>query len=179
MSALPNDIGLVARIEERVLAFAFTVSDQPILFRELLKINKMHEDGTLEGKMPGFRVRLWRLYLLFFALWNIILLPASIILHPLLAKIDCHLAIVMATLMTLLFFSTFSLFHALLVERISIRLIKRAWAVHFPYFGYEQHRQELAMIYAKAEEQEIARKDLRLFVLNSLLHKEQPADPTA
>lgn len=167
-----------ALIDHKIIPYVFDISRQPILFRELLKINKMYIDGTIEGKMPGFKLKLFRFYILFLLLWHLILLPLIAIFHSLLAKLDCHLSIILAGLATIIFFASFSIFKGWMIERVTLKLIKEAWRIHFPHFDYDKHASQVAAIYAKAEEQEIPRKELRLFVLNHLLSEKTPSGHT-
>ena len=72
--------------DEKIIPYTFALSDDPMLFRDLLKTNKMYQEGLkLEGKIPGFRLSIGRRYLVFIALWHLILLPAPALFHTVLA----------------------------------------------------------------------------------------------
>ena len=47
--------------DEKIIPYIFTLADGPLLFRDLLKTNKMYQDGLkLEGKIPGFKMSVGR-----------------------------------------------------------------------------------------------------------------------
>nr|MDA3947008.1 hypothetical protein [Helicobacteraceae bacterium] len=65
---------LINFVDNVVVPYVFSKNDEPLLFRELLKANKMYDDGlNLEGKIPGTRIRIGRNILVFILTWNIIL----------------------------------------------------------------------------------------------------------
>jgi hypothetical protein len=156
--------------DEKIIPYTFALSDDPILFRDLLKTNKMYQEGLkLEGKIPGFRLSIGRSYLVFIALWHLILLPASALFHTVLAKIDCHLLILMAILFTGMFFATYAIFKEYLIDTVALRIIKNGWENHFPHFDYDLHAKELGKIYSEALEKEIPHKNLQLYILDRLV----------
>lgn len=157
-------------IERRMIPFVFRISDQPMLFRELLEMNKRYDDGLgLEGKIPGARLRIGRTVLLFLILWNLIILPVSMIFHHELARIDCHLLLILTILFTGMFFGTFVMFREWLVDHMAQRRIKEGWRNHFPHFSFEKHHREVTDLYNRALEQEIPGKELYLFILDSMI----------
>ncbi|MBD3798380.1 hypothetical protein [Sulfuricurvum sp.] len=156
--------------DEKIIPYVFSLSEEPMLLRDLLKTNKMYQDGLkLEGKIPGFRLSIGRSYLVFIALWHLILLPASAIFHTVLAKIDCHLLIVMAVLFTGMFFATYAIFKEYLIDTVALKIIKNGWVNHFPHFDYELHAKEVAKIYSEALDKEIPHKNLQLYILDNLV----------
>ena len=160
-------------ILSRVLPFTFKISEQPMLFKELLHANKIYNDGmNLEYNMKGFRVRLGRIYLVFFAIWLFLITPPSLVFHTLLAKIDCHALILSSIVFTVLFFSTFALFKAWLIERISKQNIIEAWKNHFPHFDYNKNSQKVSKIYSQALESGIANKDLQHYIITKMVSEE-------
>lgn len=157
-------------MDETVIPYVFTLSDGPMLFRDLLKTNKMYQDGLkLEGKIPGFRLSIGRSYIVFIALWHMIILPAAVLLHSMLAKIDCHLLILMAILFTGMFFATYAIFKEYLIDSVALKIIRDAWENHFPHFDYDLHAKEVAKIYSDALEKEIPNKNLQLYILDQLV----------
>ncbi|DAB39392.1 MAG: hypothetical protein A2552_08575 [Sulfuricurvum sp. RIFOXYD2_FULL_44_160] len=155
---------------DKIIPYTFALSDGPMLFRDLLKTNKMYQEGLkLEGKIPGFRLSIGRSYLVFIALWHLILLPASALLHTVLAKIDCHLLILMAILFTGMFFATYAIFKEYLIDTVALKIIKTAWENHFPHFDYDLHAKEVAKIYSEALEKEIPHKNMQLYILDRLV----------
>lgn len=158
--------------DDKIIPYVFTLSDGPMLFRDLLKTNKMYQEGLkLEGKIPGFRLSIGRSYLVFIALWHLILLPASALFHTVLAKIDCHLLILMAILFTGMFFATYAIFKEYLIDTVALRIIRTAWENHFPHFDYDLHAKEVANIYSEALEKEIPHKNMQLYILDRLVEK--------
>jgi hypothetical protein len=156
--------------DEKIIPYAFSLSEEPMLFRDLLKTNKMYQDGLkLEGKIPGFRLSIGRSYLVFIALWHLILLPASALFHTVLAKIDCHLLILMAVLFTGMFFATYAIFKEYLIDTVALKIIKNGWENHFPHFDYALHAKEVAKIYSEAMEKEVPHKNLQLYILDKLV----------
>lgn len=159
--------------QDNVLPFTFKISEQPMLFKELMHANKIYNDGmNLEYNMKGFRVRLGRIYFVFFILWLLLLTPPSLIFHTLLAKIDCHALILSSIVFTVLFFSTFALFKAWLIELISKQIITRAWENHFPHFNYDKNSQKVSKIYSEAQESGIANKDLQHHIITKMVSEE-------
>lgn len=156
--------------DEKIIPYVFTLSDGPMLFRDLLKTNKMYQDGLkLEGKIPGFRMSVGRSYVVFIALWHLIVLPASALFHSKLAKIDCHLLIITAVLFTGMFFATYAIFKEYLIDTVALKIIKKAWGNHFPHFDYDLHAKEVAQIYSEALEKEIPHKNMQLYILERLV----------
>jgi hypothetical protein len=160
-------------IDKVVVPYVFTTNDEPLLFRELLKANKMYDDGLkLEGKIPGTRIRIGRNILVFLLLWNIILLPISGLFHKELEKVDCHLLIISAIIFTGLFFATYSMFKAWMIDRVALKVIKEAWANHYPHFSYEKHHKQVSRLYGKALDKELPTKDIQLYILDHMLEEE-------
>lgn len=161
-------------MDEKIIPYTFTLSDDPMLFRELLQTNKMYQDGLkLEGKIPGFRMSTGRSYVVFIALWHLILLPASALFHSELAKIDCHLLIIMAILFTGMFFASYAIFKEYLIDNVALKIIQKGWENHFPHFDYDLHAKEVAKIYSEALEKEIPHKNLQLYILDRLLESKK------
>ena len=157
-------------MDEKIIPYIFTLSDSPLLFRDLLQTNKMYQDGLkLEGKIPGFRMSIGKSYIVFIALWHLILLPGSAIFHSALAKIDCHLLIIMAVLFTGMFFASYAMFKEYLIDSVALKIIKKGWENHFPHFDYDLHAKEVAKIYSEALDKEIPHKNLHLYILDRLV----------
>ena len=160
------------KIQNKIIDYVFEVSKRPLSFIELLKINKIYDDKMkIEGNIPGLRLILWRVYLVFIILWNLVILPIVAITHALLAKLDCHLSILAAIVFTLLFFGTFTIFKEWLFEQVTLKLLKKEWRHHFEFFDYEKYHKTVANIYSEALEKGIAKSELRLFIFNNLSSK--------
>jgi len=158
-------------IETKILPFIFKLSDQPMLYRELLQANKLYDDGmNLEGNIPGMRIRVGRTILVFALLWHIFfVVPGMGLFHDEMRRMDCHLAIILAVLFTGFFFAGYFVFKEWAIERMSQLLIRRAWKNHFTHFDYRLHHREVSALYSKALEEEIPHKNLQLYILNGLI----------
>ena len=160
-------------IDNFIIPYVFTKSNEPLLFRELLKANKMYDDGlNLEGKIPGTRIRIGRNIYVFLVLWNIVLFPFSIIFHQILTKIDCHLLIILSVLATGLFFATYSIFKSWMIDRVALMTIKEAWHNHYPHFAYETHHKQVSRLYGKALDKELPTKDIQLYILDHMIEED-------
>lgn len=167
-----NDL-LKKLIRTKINPFVFKISEQPMRFQELMHANKIYNDGmNLEYNMTGFRIRLARVYLVFFLLAMIVVIPPSIIFHSLLAKIDCHALIISSIIATVLLFSTFALFKTWLIEQVSKQLIIEGWKNHFPHFDYTNNTQKVSHIYAEALENGIKSKDLQRYIITAMVSEE-------
>lgn len=158
-------------IDNKILPFTFKVSEQPMLYRELLLANKLFDDGMkLEGKIPGMRISVGRAVLVFALIWNILLiLPATAIFHAPLADMDCHVAIIASVLFTGLFFSIYFVFKEWLIDRMALLRIRKAWKNHFPPFDYDAHHKEVTALYSQALEESVPAKEMQLYILNKLI----------
>ena len=160
-------------IDNIIIPYVFTRSEEPLLFRELLKANKMYDDGlNLEGKIPGTRIKIARNIYVFLVLWNIVLLPFSLIFHKELAKIDCHLLIILSVLGTGLFFATYSIFKSWMIDRVALKTIKEAWHNHYPHFSYEKHHKQVSRLYGKALDKELPNKEIQLYILDHMIEED-------
>jgi hypothetical protein len=157
-------------LNEKIIPYVFTLSDSPMLFRDLLKTNKMYQDGLkLEGNVPGFRFSVGKSYIVFIILWHIAMLPLAVLFHAKLAKVDCHLLIIMAVLFTGMFFAMYAIFKEYLIDTVAHHILKKGWENHFPHFNYDLHAKEVANIYSDSLEKEIPHKELQLYILEKLV----------
>ncbi len=159
-------------VNDYIIPYVFKTNEMPMRFKELLSTNLIFQNGmNVEHSLHGFRMRLGRTYLVFFILWFLILAPVSILLHAILAKIDCHALILSTVLLTGAFFISFSLFKEFLIERKVELMIKRAWKRHLALFDYETQAKDLAEFYAQAIEEEIPIGSLQQFIFDKLSKK--------
>jgi len=157
-------------IDTKILPFVFKISNQPMLFKELMHANKIYNDGmNLEYNMKGFRVRLARIYFVYFSLVLFISTPLSFAFHTQLAKIDCHALIISSIVFTIFLFLGFTLFKSWLIEQVSIQIIMKAWKNHFPHFDYTKNSQKVSAIYAQALEHGIQNKDLQRHIITKMV----------
>lgn len=158
-------------IHTTIIPLMFKLSEQPMLYRELLKANKTFDDGLkLEGRVPGMRIRVGRTIVIFAILWHIFfIVPGIALFHDELKAMDCHLGIILAVLFTGFFFGSYFVFKEWVIERMAEIQIKKAWKNHFAHFDYGKHHLEVTAIYSKAIEDEIPHKELQLYILNHLI----------
>ncbi len=160
---------LIEKIGDKIVDYVFDISDRPMSFIELLKTNKLYDDKMhLEGNIAGFKINKFKAYLVFFILWNLIILPVVGIFHSLIAKLDCHISIILAIIFTLLFFASFSIFKEWLYEQATLKQLKNNWPHHFPIFSYEKNHKLITQIYTEAIEKEIPQHELRVFIFDKL-----------
>lgn len=156
--------------DSKIIPYVFSYPKHPMRFMELLKANKAFIDGLNPTMtIPGIRLSILRLYIVCFVLWNIVLIPLSLIFHPFLKKIDCHISIILAIVFTLLFFGTLQIFKHWLIERVAQKIIKRAWKNHFQYFDYDKYRYKVAELYAEAVDKDIPKRQMERFVMDRLV----------
>ncbi|WP_300361515.1 hypothetical protein [Hydrogenimonas sp.] len=156
-------------VDEKLLPFLFTQPRHPMRFNELMKANKLLVDNMpLEGQIPGVKLRLFRAYLFMFFVFNAVLIPLAMIFHKILAKIDCHVAIVLAVFFTLFFFGVLSIFKQWATEKMAEKMIKEAWKIHFPYYDYENYHTKVAKFYDDAVERNVTGANLEMYIMNAL-----------
>ena len=156
-------------IDEKLLPSLFMQPTHPMRFNELMKANKLLVDnGLLEGNISGVKLRLGRVYLFMAFVWNLVLIPLAIVFHGILAKIDCHIAMVMAIFFTLLFFGILSIFKQWAMERMAENMIKKGWSVHFPYYDYETFHEKVAKFYTDALEKDVTGANVEMYIMNAL-----------
>ena len=156
-------------IDNKLLPFLFTQPRHPMRFNELMRANKLLvDDMPLEGQIPGMKLRLGRAYLFMIVVWNLVLIPLALVFHGLLAKIDCHVAIVLAVFFTLFFFGVLQIFKQWATEKMAEKLIKAAWKIHFPYYDYEMYHTKVAKYYDDAVERGVTGANLEMYIMNAL-----------
>lgn len=157
-------------VDKKIIPYIFTLSDAPMLFRDLLRTNKMYQEGLkLEGNIPGFRFSVGKSYIVFTALWHGVMLPFGFLFHRALAKIDCHLLIIMAVVFTGMFFAMYAIFKEYLIDTVAHTILKRGWGNHFPHFDYTLYAKDVTTIYSEALEKEIPHKEMQLYILEKLV----------
>jgi hypothetical protein len=161
------------KLKSKILAYVFYTSKRPILFSDLLYINKLFNEGMLlDVEKLGARMRLSATYIVFLLLWHIIIFMPVLIFHSALAKMDCHLSVLFAVLFTAIFFATFSIYKEWLIDEYAKQRIKNSWSTHFPYFTYEEYNHKVSTIYEEALKLDIPKKELEKFVMDKLVESE-------
>ncbi len=156
-------------IDEKLLPFLFTQPKHPMRFNELMKANKLLVDNMpLEGQIPGVKLRLARAYLFMVLVWNVVLIPLALVFHRILAKIDCHVAIVLAVFFTLFFFGVLQIFKQWATEKMAEKMIRKAWEIHFPYYDFENFHAKVAKFYDDAVERGVTGANLEMYIMNAL-----------
>ncbi|MDZ7817735.1 MAG: hypothetical protein U5K55_03540 [Aliarcobacter sp.] len=156
-------------LKNRVLEYVYTISKQPVLLKDLLVANRQHNDGMhVDPAKLGFRIRLIRAYIVYIALVLVILVPISLLTHKPLAKIDPHISILGAMVITAAIFMGFNFFRDRMRDSITKELIKRSWRLHFPFFSYDEYSQKIDDIFEKSLKDEITKRDLEKYILDNL-----------
>ncbi len=160
---------MLEKLLEKIIDFVFEEPKYPMRFRELMEANRVYIDNLPISQIPGLRFCRLKLYAIYFVIWNIIILPLVVLFHSLLAKLDCHLSIILAIVFTLLFFGTYKIFENRIKERAALRLIQKAWRNYLPHFPYEKYHQEVAQIYKEAVDRDIPKHKIEQFVIDRLI----------
>lgn len=161
-------------IKEKIIDYVFTISSQPIIFRDLLSANSHYNEGMYvdAGKL-GFRMKILNAYLAYAGICASILIPIFLLTHKKLEDLNFHISIVGSILATSAIFIGFSFFQAWIRDGITLKLIKKTWAIHFPYFAYEKYSKRVEDIYNQSLKKEIQRKDLQQYVLEHLVETDK------
>jgi hypothetical protein len=160
---------MLSQLFDRVIDLTFSLPRYPMRFGELMEANRVYHDNLDIKQIPGIKYSRLRLYLIYFVIWNILILPLALLFHGILARLDCHIAIVLAILFTLLFFGTYKLFEERLKEIVALRLIKQSWANYLPHFPYEKYGEEVHQLYKEALERDIPKRKIEQFVISSIV----------
>ena len=156
-------------IKDKILEYVYIISKQPILLKDLLVANRQHNEGMhVDPAKLGFRIRLTRAYIVYIALISMILIPLSLLTHKLLAKVDAHISIIGAMIITAAIFIGFNFFRDRLRDVVTLELIKRSWKLHFPFFSYEEYSQKIDEIFGNSINEEISKRDLEKYILEKL-----------
>ncbi|MFK2822188.1 hypothetical protein [Arcobacter sp. YIC-80] len=155
--------------KEKILDYIYITSKQPILLRDLLISNRQFNEGMhVDPAKLGFRLRLSRAYMVYLSIVLSIIVPISLLTHKSLAKIDSHVSIIGAMVITALIFIGFNFFRAKMRDSITILLIKRSWKLHFPFFPYEEYSKKIEEIFERSLKEEISKRDLEKYILDNL-----------
>ena len=156
-------------IKDKVLEYVYTISKQPILLKDLLVANRQHLDGMhVDPAKLGFRIKLVRAYIVYIGLVLSIIIPISLLTHKPLEKVDPHVSIVGAMIITAAIFMGFNFFRDRMRDSITKELIKRSWKLHFPYFSYEEYSEKIEEIFEKSIKDEISKRDLEKYIKDNL-----------
>jgi hypothetical protein len=134
-----------------------------------MEANRIFQDNLDIKLIPGIRFCRLKLYGIYFLLWNIVLLPFVLLFHFFLAKLDCHVAILLAIVFTLLFFGTYKIFEERLKRRMAKEVIERAWQKYLGAFPFEKYGEKVAQIYKEALEKDIPKNRIEQFIIEKLV----------
>ena len=156
-------------IKNKILEYVYTISKQPILLKDLLVANRQHSDGMhVDPAKLGFRIRLVRAYIFYIGLVLAVVVPISLLTHKPLAKIDAHISLIGAMIITAAIFIGFNFFRDRMRDTVTKVLIKRSWKLHFPFFSYEEYSHKIDEIFESAMKEEISKRDLEKYILENL-----------
>ena len=156
-------------IKDKILEYVYIISKQPILLKDLLVANRQHNEGMhVDPAKLGFRIRLIRAYIVYIGTVLAILIPISLLTHKPLAKVDAHISIVGAMIITAAIFMGFNFFRDRMRDSVTKELIKRSWKLHFPFFSYEEYSHKIDEIFENAMKEEISKRDLEKYILDNL-----------
>ena len=156
-------------IKNKILEYVYTISKQPILLKDLLVANRQHSDGMhVDPAKLGFRIRLIRAYIVYIGIVLAIIVPISLLTHKPLAKIDPHISILGAMVITAVIFIGFNFFRDKMRDTMTKELIVRSWKLHFPFFSYEEYSLKIDNIFEQAMRDEISKRDLEKYILENL-----------
>lgn len=152
-----------------ILNFVYSKSKQPVLLKDLLVASTQQSNGMeVDSTRLGFRLRLTRAYFVYIALVLAVLVPISLLTHRPLAKIDPHISIIGAMIITALIFMGFNYFLAFLKNSMTKQSLKKAWSVHFPFFSYSEYQLKVNKIFEQAMREEVSKRDLQKYILERL-----------
>ena len=155
-----------------IVPFVFKLTAAPMRFKELLNANKFYHDGmNLENNIHGFKLRLGRAYLVFFAFFLLINIPVVGVLHEIIKDFDSHVLIILTALITGSFFILFSMFKEFLVEKVALIIIQKGWSKHLSLFPFDEYGKDVAFLYGQAVEEEIAIGNLQHYIFDHLSQK--------
>ncbi|MGP1360450.1 hypothetical protein [Campylobacter sp.] len=165
------------KLKDKIIRNVFFVSKQPVLFRDLLEANALFNEGMLvDGAKLNFKFNHVKLYQIYALICFIVLLPLLIVTHHFLANSDAHLSIISTAIVTSVVFIGFDMFKVWARREISHDLIKKAWSVHFPYFGYEKYSSKVEEIYNTAIKNDISKKDLEQYIYEKLISQKDSTE---
>ena len=157
-------------IEKYLIPYLFITSKQPILFQDFLRGNKMYNDGLLiNGDILGFRLRLFRAYIVYIILANLVLLFLTGLAHSFFKIFDLHILIVTTMLVTWAFFAFFSIFKEFIIDKVSLMQIKKAWLIHLPLFDFDKHSAQVAKIYTDAQSENVHKNDMQRYIIDNII----------
>ena len=156
-------------LKQKMLDYVFITAKQPVLLKDLLVANRQFNEGMdVDASRLGFKLSLTKAYILYTSIILGVLVPLSFLTHKELAKIDSHISIIGAVVITAAIFIGFNYFKDWLICTISKNTIRKAWAIHFPFFPYNEYSTKIEEIFEQSLKDEITKKDLEKYILDNL-----------
>lgn len=161
-------------IKEKIINYVFTLSDQPVIFRDLLSANShFNEKMFVDPGKLGFKLNILKAYAVYLAICALIVMPLIGITHYFLKSMNFHISILGAVLVTGAVFIGFNFFNSWIRNAVTLKLIKKAWLVHFPFFAYEKYNTKVEEIFNEAIKQEVQKKNLQQYIISKLTEVEE------
>lgn len=161
---------LLEKLKEKIVGYVYHVSKQPVLYRDLLRANCLHNEGMyVDPGILNFRKNINKAYVAYGFICASVLLPLLAVTHTVFTNLDFHISILGTIFVTSSVFIGFAYFNAWIRDGVTKKLIKEAWRLHFPHFPYEKYSQKVEIIYQKACKEEISRREIEKYVLDALL----------
>ncbi len=155
---------------DKILEFCFTTSKQPVLLKDLLVANVQHNEKMhVDAAKLGFRLNIGNTYLVYILAVLAISIPLIVITHGIFMKLDFHASLVAAVVSTAIIFIWFNFFKVWIKDKMTAKVIRSAWKIHFPFFSYDEYRYKIEEIFHKAMKAEVQKKDLEKFVMDNLI----------
>ena len=157
------------KLKEKILAHTFTISKQPVLFKDLLRANSLYNEGMhVDPAILNFRLQLVNAYLIYALICAVVLIPIIAITHAIFVNVDFHISILGTIFATSSVFVGFQFFQDWLRSTITARMIQKSWELHFPHFSYEKNRKKVEDIYHELIKNEVPKKEWERYVLDRL-----------
>ncbi|MDR1007344.1 MAG: hypothetical protein LBL65_02110 [Campylobacteraceae bacterium] len=157
-------------LKNKMIDYIFTVSKQPVRYKDLLAANAFYNEGMyVDPAKLNFRMNITKAYFIYALICACILLPFIALIH-LMPSVNNHIPILGVIFATSCVFISFNYFTVWLRDNITLRLIKEAWLVHFPYFPYDKYNKKIEELYHEIRKKELPRKDWEQYILNGLLN---------
>ena len=155
---------------EKILNYCFAKSKQPVLFKDLLVANSRFNEGLqVDNIKLGYRLKIGHAYIVYLLYATLVVLPMALIAHTTFANLDSHASILASIVFTATVFILFNFFKVWLKDRMASKVIEEAWMIHFPFFEYKEYKFKVEEIFQKAMKEEVVKKDLQRYVLDSLV----------
>lgn len=163
-------MSILKKLQDKIVDYVFTVSKQPVLFRDLLRANVLfNEHMHVDPALLNFRKNLAHVYVVYSIICVVFLLPLTVLVHTIFKDIDIHFTITGTVVATSAVFMGFDMFYMWIRKAITQKLIKTAWQNHFPYFPYEKYNEKVEYLYNKAKKEEVPKANLERFILDNLV----------